>query len=109
VARPLPTDISAPPARRGWGWGRWALLAATVVGWAPVVAWAAGLILSDRLGCPVRGAASPCPTALGDVGDLVYGLTVMGGWMMIPAAILMIPTGLAWAGLFLAWALRGRA
>jgi len=109
VARPLPSGIQAPSPRRGWGWGRGALLLATLLGWAPIVAWAAGLILSGGLGCPVRGAAAPCPTALGDVGGLLYGLTVTGGWLMIPAALLMIPTGLAWAGLLVARVLRGRA
>ncbi|SHI46664.1 hypothetical protein SAMN02745194_00452 [Roseomonas rosea] len=94
------------PGRRRWGWGRWLLLALTLVGWAPTAFWAAGLILADHYGCRIGGSAAPCQTPFGDIGTSLYGMTMAGGWLMIPAALIALPTGLAWAVIFFRWVFR---
>jgi len=102
--------VSPPPAlsphraspRTRWGWGRWLLLAATLLALAPVGLLAAGLLLSAATGCRVGGTPAPCPTPLGDIGRFLYGITTFGGWTILLTGVALLPLGALWAVALLA-------
>ena len=94
------------PGRRS-RWGYAALLAVTLVAWAPVISLALMSAVAGTLGCRVdEGSVHPCPSPFGqDLGPLLYAMGVMG-WLMLATAPFMLVTGLAWLLLLLRWGWR---
>ena len=75
------------------------LVAVTLIAFAPVLSVLTTSAIATALGCKVdEGNIHPCLIAGLDIGGMLYGMGVMG-WLMIPAAPLMLVAILGWIAL----------
>ena len=90
----------SPRARRAW---LLALVLVTLIAWLPALSLSAGLAIASLTGCQVHeGFAQPCQTWAGDIGGLLYGMTVMG-WFLLITLPLMLITLAPWLVLGVIW------
>ncbi|QND51865.1 hypothetical protein HB779_08085 [Phyllobacterium sp. 628] len=68
----------------------------TIIALLPLFSVLTTYMLATALGCSVdEGSVHPCLMAGLDIGDLLYTMGVMG-WLMIPAAPLLLIAVLGW-------------
>ncbi|MEK1851756.1 MAG: hypothetical protein AAAC48_07675 [Phyllobacterium sp.] len=72
------------------------LMILTIIAFAPLLSLLASYGIAETLGCQVdEGSVHPCFIGSFDIGSTLYGMGVMG-WLMIPAAPLMLIAILGW-------------
>lgn len=68
----------------------------TIIAFAPLLSVLATYGIAETLGCTVdEGSIHPCLVGGFDIGSTLYTMGVMG-WLMIPAAPLMLIVILGW-------------
>ncbi len=98
--------MSAQPAAHGPTRGNrriWLLALVTLLVWVPALLLGAGLAVASITGCDVHeGFAQACHTWAGDIGGMLYTLTMMG-WFMLITLPFMLVTSLLWLALAVFW------
>ncbi|MCR0981597.1 hypothetical protein [Roseomonas populi] len=99
----LPPGIGPGRPNRLGRTGLIILVVVTLVAWAPVLSVLFTAAVAGALDCRVHeGFINPCPSPVGDLGELLYATGVMG-WLMLATAPFMLATGVIWPVLLLAW------
>ncbi|MBA8877190.1 hypothetical protein [Phyllobacterium myrsinacearum] len=79
----------------------------TIIALLPLFSVLATYAIATPLGCAVdEGSVHPCLVGGIDIGDMLYTMGVLG-WLMIPAAPVLLIAVLGWVGLGIA-AVAGR-
>lgn len=72
------------------------LVVLTLIAFTPLLSVLATYVIAGTLGCAVdEGSIHPCLIGRLDIGGTLYGMGVMG-WLMIPAAPLMLIAIVGW-------------